>query len=109
MLPSAAGLDGLAPEYAGGTVEIHEQPVPASGGLLDHEVTVYAHGLTSRDKRGILIQVRPAPLDEPEFGPVNKKCHRLAQEIDRGNEIGVENCNKLCIGIFEALLQRSGL
>ena len=55
MVPAAARFDGFSPENARGSVEVHEEAVPASSGLLDHEVAVDPHGLTAGNERRLSV------------------------------------------------------
>ena len=56
-------------------VEIHEQTVPASGSLLNHEMAVDSHGLAAGNKRRLAVKMSPSTLHKAELGPINKKTN----------------------------------
>lgn len=95
--PAAGILDGAAPPYSGGAVEVEEQAVGAAGALLDAEMAVDADALGAGEEGGVTVQVIPAGLHEAGFfgGEMGEE---LSQEIGCGDEIGVEDRDELAVG-----------
>jgi hypothetical protein len=76
--------------------------IPA--GLLDEKVYIDADGNSTGDPVKISIQVRPSGLDDCQFIILEEIGYRQDEEIIPGGEVGVEDGDVFCRGLFESQL-----
>ena len=108
VLPAAGIVDGGAAPDAGGAVEIEEASAAGARAVLDDEMAVEQDALDLGQRRVVAIQVGPARLDHADLG-IGEIGQRAAQEIRRGQEIGVEDGDEFAGGGLQAFGQRAGL
>ena len=77
--------------------------------LLHHEVPVDADGLGHREQRELAVAVAPAGLHEARASIQDEEGDRLAEEIGRRDEVGVEDGHVLAPRGLQPLRQRAGL
>ena len=108
MLPAAGIVDGDAAPDARGAVEIEEASAAGACAVLDDEVAVEQDALDFGQRGIVAIQVGPAGLDHADLG-IGQIGQRAAEEIRRGQEVGVENSDEFTSGGVQAFCQRAGL
>ena len=108
VLPAAGVVDGGAAPDAGGAVEVHEPAGAVAGRVLDDEVAVEEDGLALGEQAGVAVEVVPADLDHADLR-VGEVVDDVVEDVDRGDEVGVEDGDVVAGGLLEALGQGPGL
>ena len=107
--PAARFADaGHAPDAAG-AAEVHEPAGAVAGGLLDDEVAVEGEGLAAGE--GVIepVEMAPAGLDHADLFVGDEVGDGAAEEVRRGDEVGVEHGEQFTIQQFEAAGKSAGL
>ena len=108
VLPAAGVVDrGAAPD-AGGAVEVHEPAAAVAGRVLDDEVAVEEDRLALGQQAGVAVEVVPADLDHADLG-VGEVVDHVVEDVDRRDEVGVEDGDVIAGGLLQPLGQRPGL
>jgi len=102
VLPSARVLDHRSPQNPGGSVEVEEHAATRARHVFEHKVPVEQHGLHFRQHIVVAIQIRPASLHHPDLR-VGEIVNRALQEIDRRNEIRIEDRHDLAGRRFQTV------
>ena len=92
--PAARVVDRAAAPDAARAVEVEESAGAVAVGRLEDEVAVDEEALDVRQEVLVEVQVVPARLHEPDLRG-REVGHRLAEEIRRGDEVGVEDRDEL--------------
>ena len=107
--PAATAVDGLLAPHACGTVEVHEQLAPATGGLFHHEVAVDTDGLGERKTGFRAVQVAPAALDQANLVVHHQVGDGLEEEVLLGHEVRVEDGEEVALRDGHGFLEGAGL
>src|SRR5713226_6117610 len=108
VLPAAGVFDGGAAPDASSAVEIEKKAAAESRGVFDDEVTVEKNSFHFGERGIVTIHVAPARLRHRQLC-VGKVRDGAAEEICRGNEIGVENGDEFAGRGFQPLLECASL
>ncbi|MEY2601540.1 MAG: hypothetical protein QOJ36_859 [Verrucomicrobiota bacterium] len=108
VLPAASLLDTRAAPKTGRAVEIKKASASTARRLLKQKMAVQKHGLHPRQQRVASIQMTPPGLDHADLR-IGEKMDCPLKQIWRGDEVGIENANKLTGGRFEPDCERTGL
>lgn len=107
--PAATAVDGLLAPHACGTVEVHEQLAPATGGLFHHEVSVDTDGLGECKTGFRAVQVAPAALDQANLVVHHQVGDGLEEEVLLGHEVRVEDGEEVALRDGHGFLEGAGL
>ncbi len=108
VLPSTRGVDRVTPPDTRGAVEIEEAAGAVAPAVLEHEVRVEQDRLDLREQRIVLVDVPPARLDHSDLR-VAEVRQRLAEEVLRRHEVGVEDGDEVRFRQLESRFERAGL
>src|SRR5215469_5514009 len=97
----------MAPNTSG-AVEIEKCTAAGARAMLDDKVAVEQDCFHPSEQRVVPVEVGPAGLDHTNPAVLEIR-NRTAQKIRLGQEIRVENANKLAFGGLQAVFQRAGL
>src|SRR5205823_2211069 len=93
MLPAARLFNARFSPESGRSVEVEKATAARARGLFENEMAVEKHRLHAGEQGITAIQMAPARLNHPHFR-IGKEIDRLAQQMRRWNEIGIENTNE---------------
>src|SRR5438105_13220026 len=104
MLPAARLFNARFSPEPGRSVEVEKATAARARGLFENEMAVEKHRLHSGEQGIAAIQMAPTRLNHPHFR-VGKEIDRLAQQMRRGDNIGIENTNEFSARGRQASLQ----
>jgi len=104
LLPPAGIVDGGAAPHASRPVKVHEPPAAVSRGVFDDKVPVEEDRLTAGQDGGVAVQVVPADLHHSDL-VIGEVRDDVLEDVARGDEVSVEDGNKLARRLRERLGQ----